>query len=237
MNSQFEKYFYNQAAPCPYGKPYTALYRQAQFGCRLPAWLLADFLAAGYRRNGNTLYTMVCPHCQACQPIRVLPPAFLPNRNQRRVAKRNADLTVTIAPLAVSEEKLALCDKFLHRRYPGRGNAAQDYYSGFFINAVVDTYEVEYRQEDRLLGVAIVDLGATAMNCVYFYFDPEAGSRSLGTFDILHLLDFAEKNGIPLVYLGYWIAGLSAMSYKARFCPHQLLVAGEWREVGGGDSR
>lgn len=228
MSSALEQYFYDLTAECPYGRSQVAVYRQARFG-RLPAGLFAEFLAAGYRRNGDYLYTMVCPQCWACQPIRVQPQVFVPNRIQRRVAKLNADLVAMAGPLAPTQEKLALCDKFLARRYPGRGNTALDYYSGFFVNSIVDTFEVEYRLEGRLLGVAVIDLGGEAMNCVYFYFDPDEGKRSPGVFDLLYLLALARQHGIDYVYLGYWIENLSAMSYKSSFRPHQLLRDGEWR--------
>ncbi len=231
MNSHLDRYFYELAGECPYGKPYTAIYRQAQFS-RLPPKLLDDFLAAGYRRNGGYLYRMVCPQCRECWPIRILPQFFRPNRNQRRVARANSDLNMTVGPLDPSPEKLALADKFLLSRYPGRGNSARDYYSGFFLNSISDTFEVEYRLAGILLGVAVVDLGAETLNCVYFYFDPEMEKRSPGIFNILHLLDFARVHALGMVYLGYWIENLSAMHYKAYFHPHQLLREGEWVEVG-----
>ena len=192
---------------------------------------MTQFLAAGFRRNGNYLYTMVCPDCQACVPIRLQPAKFVANRSQKRVRTRNQDLSFKIAPLQITGQKLALCDKFLQRRFPGKDNSALDYYAGFFINSMGNTFELEFRHDERLVGVSIVDIYPEAINCVYFYFDPDESRRSPGTYNILTLIDYALKHHIDFVYLGYWIDEIAAMRYKANFKPHFLLRNGQWRET------
>ena len=220
-------YFYDIAVECPYGLPQTAVYRQQQF-VSLPDELFGRFLQAGFRRNGNTIYSMVCPRCRKCLPIRIDAGEFIPNRNQKRVLRRNGDLTVAMGPLKITEEKLLLCGRFLEQRYPLKGNSAEGYYGSFFANSVTNTVEVEYRLGDRLIGVAIVDLGCSWLNAVYFYFDPEASTRSPGTFNILHLLELGRRNNINHIYLGYLIREVRAMRYKENFKPHFLLINGEW---------
>ena len=229
MSGTLSKYFYDVQVDCPYGRPFTAVYRQAHFGT-LPDLTMALFLAAGFRRNGNYLYTMVCPDCQSCVPIRLQPAQFIANRNQTRVRAKNLDLTVKLVPLQIAGHKLALCDKFLQRRFPGKGNSALDYYAGFFINSMGYTHEMEFWHGERLLGVSIVDIYAEAINCVYFYFDPDEARRSPGTYNILTLIDYALSQEIEYVYLGYWINEVAAMRYKAHFKPHFLLQDGQWRE-------
>jgi arginyl-tRNA--protein-N-Asp/Glu arginylyltransferase len=49
---------------------------------------------------------------------------------------------------------------------------------------------------------------------------------------VLHLIDFCRQQGIALLYLGYWIEQVKAMSYKANFKPHYLLRDGIWSRVG-----
>jgi arginyl-tRNA--protein-N-Asp/Glu arginylyltransferase len=229
MSNTLTKLFYDVQVECPYGRPFTAVYRQAHFGA-LPNQIMERFLEAGFRRNGNYLYTMVCPDCRSCVPIRLEPARFVANRNQKRVQLRNRDLTVTTGPVRITSEKLALCDKFLRSRFPGKGNSAIDYYTGFFINSSESTYELEFRHGGQLIGVSIIDLYPEAINCVYFYFDPDEARRSPGTNNILTLIDFALSHQIPYLYLGYWIDEIAAMRYKAKFNPHFLLRDGQWLE-------
>jgi len=228
MGGQLEKYFYDVKAECPYGMPYTAVYRQTRF-VTLPMEMMEIFLEAGFRRNGNYLYTMKCRDCRACVPIRLETDSFKSNRNQRRALRRNQDLRVKSGPLRITNDKLAICDKFLQKRFPGRGNTSLEYYAGFFVNSLGFTQEVEFWLDERLLAVSIVDIYEKAINCVYFYFDPDEGARSLGTYNILYLIDYARQHGIKYVYLGLYIEEVASMNYKAGFKPYYLLLDGQWR--------
>ncbi len=228
IEQELRPFFFDAAADCPYGFPVTAVYRQAMLG-PLPPGLYGKFLAHGYRRNGNWLYRMACPRCDRCVSIRLRPGEFRPNRNQRRTRRANQDLSVAIAPLTVDEEKIALCDRFLRARYPAHRASGRDYYAGFFLNTMTTTLEVCYRLGERLVGVGIIDVGDDWLNAVYHYFDPELSRRSLGTNNILQLIDLCRDRGIEHLYLGFVIEGVSAMAYKAKFRPHYLLGADGWR--------
>ncbi len=228
--SDFDHYFVDITTGCPYGLPHKAVYHQAVFS-GLDQEAMADFLAHGYRRNGNCLYCMRCPECAACVPIRIRPEQFRPNRNQKRVWKKNRDVTVGVAPLIMSKENLALLDKFLSIRFPEGTSSAQGYYGGFFVSSISHCFEVRYRIGDQLLGVAIVDAADQFLNAVYFYFDPAFGHRSPGTLNILYLVDFCRNHKIEFLYLGYWIESVRAMRYKAAFRPHELYLKERWEQI------
>ena len=67
---QGRTYFLDLQTVCPYGLPFVATFHQAMF-CPIDQRIMELFLAAGYRRNGNCLYTMRCVGCSACIPIRL----------------------------------------------------------------------------------------------------------------------------------------------------------------------
>lgn len=224
-----ERYFVNAAAECPYGREDRAIYHQAVLG-RVDDLTMGELLAHGYRRNGNCMYNMRCPSCSLCVPIRIRPQRFQANRNQHRVWKKNQDVSVEVAPLTMSRENLALLQRFLSTRFPEGKSSAESYYAGFFITTISRCFEIRYRVDDRLLGVAIVDGAPDWLNAVYFFFDPEQGWRSPGTLNILTLNHICLKHEIGLLYLGYWIEGHRGMSYKSRFRPHELLIDGVWQE-------
>ncbi len=223
------RFFADVPVECPYGQPCEAVYHQASF-VRLSEQDMGSFLASGYRRNGNCLYDMRCPACRLCVPVRLRPECFRPDRNQRRVWRKNQDVHVELAALTMSGENLALLQHFLDARFPEGRNRAESYYDGFFITSVTRCFEIRYRLEERLLGVAVVDGGAGWLNAVYFFFDPEQAWRSPGTLNILTLIHLCRGRSIPFLYLGYWIKGLSAMAYKSAFRPHELLLAGRWEQ-------
>ena len=230
IRSELARYFVHSSMACPYGLPFQAVYNQALFSTT-PDFIMDAYLAAGYRRNGNVIYNMHCPECQACVPIRIDPEQFTMNRSQKRVWRKNSDITVETAPLSCREENLELLKKFLIVRFPGRDSSPLDYYTGFFLNHITGTVEFRYRAGKKLIGVAIVDLGVTWLNAVFFYFDPAEAVRSPGTFNILHLIDFCRRQAIQFMYLGYWIKDVRAMRYKAKFKPHHIYRAGTWKPV------
>jgi arginine-tRNA-protein transferase len=186
------------------------------------------FLAAGYRRNGNCLYAMRCMDCSRCLPIRLHPAEFRPNRNQKRTWQRNSDLTTQLLPLEATEEDIALCDKFLRSRYPMKHNSGASYYHDFFLNNIVNSARLQFRLNGQLIGTSIIDVGYNWLNAVYFYFDPDQSHRSLGTYNILSLIDLCREWEIEFLYLGYLIRSVSAMSYKSKFRPYYLYEDEDW---------
>lgn len=231
LDRDLERYFVNAVADCPYGMEAQAVYHQGVLG-RLDDLAMGEFLAYGYRRNGNCMYNMRCPRCRLCVPIRLRPEHFRANRNQRRVWRKNQDVAVEISPLTMSRENLDLLQRFLSTRFPDGSSRADSYYSGFFITSISRCFEVRYRIDGQLLGVAVVDAAPTWMNAVYFFFDPAQGWRSPGTLNILTLNHLCLTQQIDLLYLGYWIDGHPGMDYKRAFRPHQLLVDGVWQVQG-----
>nr|WP_321466316.1 arginyltransferase [uncultured Desulfobulbus sp.] len=231
MFENLERYFVNAVAECPYGQNEPAIYHQAVLG-PVDELTMGELLAHGYRRNGNCMYNMRCPNCSLCVPIRLRADRFRPNRNQRRVWKKNQDVSVEITPLTMSRENLALLQRFLSTRFPTGRSSAESYYAGFFITTISRCFEVRYTVGEELLGVAVVDAAPGWLNAVYFFFDPEQGWRSPGTLNILTLHHICRKHGMEYLYLGYWIDGHRAMSYKSAFRPHELLLDGAWQEQG-----
>lgn len=228
IDTDLERYFVDVSVSCPYGLDQLAVYHQAMF-TSIGDSTLEMFFARGYRRNGNCIYSMRCPKCKACVPIRLRPEQFQPNRNQRRVLRKNEDVTAGIAPLRMCDENLALLDRHLKTRFPESRSSAEEYYAGFFISAISRCFEIRYRVDDRLIGVAVVDGSDRWLNAVYFYFDPDEAWRSPGVMNILNLIHFCSRNTIDFLYLGYLIKGISSMAYKASFKPHELMLDGKWK--------
>jgi len=230
IDDGLEQYFVDISVGCPYGLNHLAIYHQAMF-TSMGDETMGFFFANGYRRNGNCIYSMRCLTCRACVPIRLQPDRFVPNRNQRRVLKKNSDVTAGVAPLRMSKENLALLDKYLKARFPDGKSTAEEYYAGFFISAISRCFEIRYRAGEKLVGVAIVDGSEKWLNAVYFFFDPDEAGRSPGTLNILNMINFCRRHSIPLLYMGYYIEQVQAMRYKSAFKPHELLVDGMWETV------
>jgi leucyl-tRNA---protein transferase len=191
-------------------------------------------LEAGWRRFGASLFGPNCPHCLACQSLRVDVKRFQPNRSQRRAWKANADVELRIAEPSVSDEKLDLYDRFHffqsgNKGWPEHAPKEKGDYIESFVQNPVPTLEMNYFLGDRLLGVGYADRLPGALSAIYFFYDPEMRERSLGTFNVLRILELARHLNVPYVYLGYFVAGCQSLEYKANFTPNQVLGPdGSW---------
>jgi arginine-tRNA-protein transferase len=189
----------------------------------------------GWRRFGATLFRPRCPSCRACQPLRVVADAFRPDRGQKRVRRANSgEVTLRVGRPSVTRAKLDLYD-----RYHAFQSEAKDWpvhppkdaaaYAESFVDNPFPTQEWCYFLENKLVGVGYVDDLPQGLSAIYFFYDPDCRRRSLGTWNILQVIEAAAARGLPHVYLGYYIAGSPSMAYKARFVPNQILGDdGKW---------
>ncbi|MBN2372012.1 MAG: arginyltransferase [Vicinamibacteria bacterium] len=176
-----------------------------------------------FRRAGLVFYRPQCPECQECRMLRVPVARFRPSRSQRRCARRNRDMRVAVSAPCPSIEKHRLFQRYLDSRHDGPMTGAIEEYVEFLCMTAVQSLEIEYRLGGRLLGVGVVDREPEALSAVYFYYDPEASSRSLGVFNILTCLDLCRGFEIAHLYLGYYVRGARKMEYKACYRPHEIL--------------
>lgn len=188
-------------------------------------------LAYGFRRSGKYIYRPRCPDCRACISVRVPVAEFRPDRSQRRTWRANQDLEVIVRDDAYREEHFALYRRYMRHRHPGGGMDVTDpaAYSDFLSCPWGDTRFVEFREEERLLAVAVIDQVPHALSAVYTFFEPETAHRGLGTHAILWQIETARRQGRPWVYLGYWLEESPKMAYKDRFRPLEALQHGVWQ--------
>jgi len=108
---------------------------------------------------------------------------------------------------------------------------SRDQYSHFLLQSRVNTRLVEFRESGALRIVSIVDFLNDGLSSVYTFFDPAIEGTSYGTYNILWQMQQCRDQGLPYLYLGYWIRESRKMAYKAQFLPMEGFVEGEWRPL------
>ncbi len=192
-------------------------------------------MLAGWRRFGYVLFRPTCPSCTKCLSLRIPVSAFRPDRSQRRCYAANAGVvTLVIGQPAVTDVKLDLYDRYhqaqSHRvGWPEHQSKEPADYIESFVDNPFPTQEWCYYIGDKLVGVGYVDRLSHSLSAIYFYHDPDERKRSLGTFNILSLIDRARQWRLPYVYLGYYVEECRSLEYKARFRPNEVLnPRGQW---------
>jgi arginyl-tRNA--protein-N-Asp/Glu arginylyltransferase len=200
-----------------------------------------------WRRFGKMLFRPACEKCHACRSLRVVVPAFRPDRSQRRCRQANEGvLELRIGKPRVTKAKLALYDRYHafqtdNKDWPSHTPRDVSNYVESFVDQPFPVEEWCYYLDGKLVGVGYVDElteppdGVDDSECgfsaIYFYYDPRQRHLSLGTWNILCLIEEAARRQLPYVYLGYYVEGCESMAYKTRFVPNQLRgVDGVWRD-------
>jgi leucyl-tRNA---protein transferase len=196
-----------------------------------------ELLGQGWRRFGGMLFRPQCPSCRACQSLRVEAGGFAPNRSQRRAWKTNqGEIEVRIGAPSVSRAKLKLYDRFHEfqtdlKGWPEHPAKDADSYRESFVHNPEFTEEWCYYIEGRLAGVGYADRLFDSMSAIYFFYEPDLRLRSLGTFNVLCLLEECSARKFTYLYLGYYVHGCRSLEYKGNFRPNQLRHPdGQWRD-------
>ena len=191
----------------------------------------AGRLQRGWRRFGPVTFRPECPTCRQCQSLRVRVDAFRPSRSQQRAWRANQrDVSLAVGPPAVSDAHRSLYLEF-HRHQSGEKGWSSPESDGAdaFADNPFETEEWRYTIGDRLIGVGYVDRLPQALSAIYFYYDPGERSRSLGTYNVLAIIERARTLGVAHAYLGYYVEGCRSLAYKAAFQPNEVIDRdGSW---------
>ncbi len=192
-----------------------------------------DLIQSGFRRSGQYVYKPQCKDCQACVPIRLVISNFLLSRSQKRVKKNHKNIQAKILPLAFHQEHYNLYTDYQNKRHQLNSKLEEDIveYKDFLVSSNVNSKLIEFRDNERLVMVTVVDNIEEGLSAVYTFYDCDEEKKSYGTFSILWLIDYCLKNKLSYLYLGYWINQSNKMKYKINFKPYELMIDGLWKQM------
>lgn len=191
----------------------------------------------GWRRFGRSLFQPKCEGCQQCLSLRVDVAEFKANRSQMRAFKSNPDIKLVISEPTVDDARLALYDKYHafqtdHVGWSHKELESEDSYFESFCSNPFLTEEWAYYLGDQLIAIGFVDHLKNSLSAIYYFYDPELRDRSLGTFNVMSVINKAASMNMPYIYLGYYVQGCRSLEYKAKFKPNQVfdLKAKTWND-------
>ncbi|MDA9366041.1 arginyltransferase [Pseudomonadales bacterium] len=224
------RFYTTPGHPCSYLENREAVTLFADPHAEIDTATYSALSAVGFRRSGSHIYRPHCQSCQACVPVRVVVADATMNRRQRRIWKKNQDLTVSIEQPRLTAEYFALYDRYITERHADGDMlpAEAEQFQTFLVDGRKEARFVEFRLDGRLLAVAVSDELDNALSAVYTFFAPEQDQRSLGTFAVLWLIEAARQQQKTWLYLGYWIKECQKMSYKTEYQPIELYLDNRW---------
>lgn len=232
VSDQKLKFYLTPEHDCSYFKTRRATTLFADPRSEFNTHRFANLTENGFRRSGDYIYRPHCSNCQACESLRVPVNTFKISQSQKRILKKNADLTVSISKPVFREEHFKLYQRYIDIRhqdgdmYP----ATEQQYRSFLLAEIETARLIEFRHKKsaELLAISIIDQFPNALSAIYTFFEPDQNARSLGGFAILWQLAYCQKESLAYLYLGYYIKDSHKMSYKNKFRPYQIYQNEQW---------
>jgi leucyl-tRNA---protein transferase len=219
--------------PCSYLEGMEARSQVATPSMLITTPVYSELVRHGFRRSGTFTYRPRCDTCRQCVPVRVVVADFESTRSQRRSCKRHYDLNATLHALQDKPEYFDLYRRYQAARHRdgGMDDDSPEQYRNFLLQSHVDTMLVEFRENDVLRMVSVVDVLQDGLSAVYTFYDTEVPHASFGTYNVLWQIELCRKLELPYLYLGYWIADSRKMAYKANYQPLEGLLDGTWQAI------
>lgn len=187
----------------------------------------------GFRRSGDHVYRPECMTCKLCIPVRIPVNAFRPNRSQKRCWRRNEDIQISRVDAVFREEHFKLYRRYMSSRHAGGGmdNNDPEAYQSLIAARWCNSELIEFRLQQELLAVAVVDQFPQGLSAVYTFFDPDQGQRSLGVYAVLAEINLVQDAGQDCLYLGYWNPQSPKMAYKNSYAPLEFFDQQDWQSL------
>jgi leucyl-tRNA---protein transferase len=227
----FRQFFTAGPVACPYVSGRAERKLIVELTGAAAAEFYDELSRAGFRRSQGFAYRPACPQCTACVPVRIAVSSFVHSRSTRRVRNANRGLSGKLVAARATPGHYQLFITYQRARHHDGDMAAMTYadYRSMVEDTPLRTVIAEFRDsEGALVGVSLLDRLDDGVSAVYSFYDPAQEKRSLGTWSILWLVDECRRQGLPYVYLGYWIGESPKMAYKARFPGIERLTDAGW---------
>lgn len=185
----------------------------------------------GFRRSGGNVYRPHCNDCGLCIPVRVPVDEFKPNRSQRRNKIANKDISFSIKDAVYCDEHYELYRHYMQGRHAGGGmdNDQPESYATLIKADWSTSKLLEFKLNEKLVMVAVIDCFDDGISAVYTFFDLEYSPRGLGVFGILSEISYAQSLNLDWLYLGYWNPKTHKMSYKSNYQPIEFFDGQNWQ--------
>ncbi len=182
----------------------------------------------GWRRFGNMFFRPVCRGCSACESVKIDVTGYHFSKSARRVLKKGRKFDTLVQHPTLTRDHLELFQRYhdhmqSKRDWDAQTINARNYYMSFVHGHSDFGYEVLYFDDDKLIAVDLIDILPDGISSIYFYYDPDYASYSLGHYSLYRQIEYAREKGLEWIYLGYYVEGCQSLAYKKDYDPLHIL--------------
>jgi len=190
---------------------------------RLPGDFLDYYLAQGYYRMGQNLFT-----CQflpletglyTTHWLRLVVAQVAYGPKQRHLFRLNERFTVAVRPFRLTPEYEALYARYYQSIDFDANPSLGDLLLEGSPHNVFDTHVLEVRDGERLIAAGVFDHGTDTLAGIVNFYDPAYRKHSLGKYLMLLKLEHARRHSLGYYYPGYLVHNFPKFDYKLWACP------------------
>ncbi len=187
-----------------------------------------ELIERGYRRFGKMYFRPICSTCSECKSIKIDVENFSFSKSQRRVLKKAAHIKSYIQRPSLTQAHLDLFEKYHlymkdKKSWEYTEATPQSYHSSFVNGHNEFGYEILYYDNEKLIGIDLVDILDDGISSIYFYYDTDYMHLSLGKLSLYNQILYAKEAKLKWIYLGYYVKECPSLSYKAHYKPYLTL--------------
>jgi arginine-tRNA-protein transferase len=187
-----------------------------------------ELIERGYRRFGKMFFRPICKGCDECKSIKIDVENYTFSKSARRILKKSKIFHSYLQKPTLSQEHLKIFEKYHLYMHEKKGwdynKTSPEHYYNSFVNGHEDFgYEILYFYEDKLIAVDLIDILEDGVSSIYFYYDPDFTSYSLGKLSLYNQIKYAKNANKKWIYLGYYVKDCPSLSYKAEYKPYLTL--------------
>jgi len=187
-----------------------------------------ELVERGFRRFGKMYFRPICEGCNECQSIKIDVNNFKFSKSHKRIIKKAAHIKSYLQVPTLSQAHLDLFKKYHlfmkdKKDWAYSETTPEHYYQSFVTGHSEFGYEVLYFDEDRLIGVDLIDILEDGISSIYFYYDPDYSKYSLGKLSLYNQIKYASQSQKKWIYLGYYVEDCPSLSYKSEYKPYLTL--------------
>ncbi len=190
---------------------------------RLPGDFLDYYLAQGYYRMGQNLFTcQFLPLESGLYTTHWLRLAVVRSEygpKQRRLFRLNEQFAVAVRPFRLTAEYEALYERYYQSIDFDANPSLGDLLLEGSPHNIFDTYVLEVRDGERLIAAGVFDHGTDTIAGIVNFYDPDYRKYSPGKYLMLLKLEHARRHGLGYYYPGYLVHNYPKFDYKLWVCP------------------
>lgn len=192
------------------------------------AYYNQELIERGFRRFGKMYFRPICNECQECQSIKIDVNNYSFSKSERRVFKKAKHIQAYMQVPTLTQAHLNLYAKYhIYMREKKGWNyeeTSPDHYYNSFVSGHEDFgKEILYYDNEKLIGIDLIDILDDGISSIYFYYDPDYSHLSLGKLSLLQQIQIAKELDKSWIYLGYYVEACESLNYKAQYKPYTTL--------------